>query len=145
MTRFWITQEQAVRFILKSVNRMQGGEIFVPRIPSIRIADLAKVVAPEGRLSITGIRPGEKLHEVLVTEEEAARTQENDDYFVIAPDHPFWTWHTPEGGRPVPDGFKYTSDTNPQKLSLEELRQMVEDLSIKDDVEETSIATEDRT
>jgi UDP-N-acetylglucosamine 4,6-dehydratase (inverting) len=140
MTRFWITQEQAVRFILKSIELMRGGEIFVPRIPTIQITDLAKVVAPEGRVSVTGIRPGEKLHEVLITEEEAPRTREHDEYFVIGPDQPFWPWKALDGGRPVPDGFKYTSDTNPRRLSSEELGRMIGNLQFKDDAEETFTA-----
>ena len=128
MTRFWITQEQAVRFILNSIDWMQGGEVFVPKIPSMRVVDLARAVAPDSKLNVVGIRPGEKLNEILVTEEEAPRTRDFDDHFVIEPEHPFWKQEQPKPGKPLPAGFRYTSDGNNQWLTSEQLREMLRDL-----------------
>lgn len=130
MTRFWITLEQGVRFVISCIERMKGGEIFVPKLPSMRIVDLAEVVAPGVEREIIGIRPGEKLHECLITEEEARHAREFDTYFVIEPEHPFWTKDSLDGGKPLPEGFKYTSDTNTWWLTKEELRQMIEELNI---------------
>lgn len=128
MTRFWITLEQGVDFVLKSLQRMRGGEIFVPKIPSMNIMDLARAIAPEAAIKVVGIRPGEKLHEALVPEDEARHTLEYDDYYVILPSTPEWAEEiramNPEG-RPCPDGFKYTSDTNTQWLTVDELRTMI--------------------
>ncbi|GAI77284.1 unnamed protein product, partial [marine sediment metagenome] len=90
MTRFWITQEQAVRFIIDCIVKMKGGEIFIPKIPSMKIIDLAEVIAPECKRKVIGIRPGEKINEVLLTEEEAHHTKEFDNYFVVEPEHHFW-------------------------------------------------------
>lgn len=129
MTRFWITLEQGVNFVLASLERMEGGEVFVPKIPSMNIMDLAKAIAPECRTEIVGIRPGEKLHEVMVPEDDAHHTLEFDNYYAIMP--------TLDGlellqsemrktGRPCKDGFRYSSDTNTWWLSLEELREMVQ-------------------
>jgi UDP-N-acetylglucosamine 4,6-dehydratase (inverting) len=124
MTRFWITLEQGVRFVLRSIERMHGGEVFVPKIPSTNILDLAEAIAPGCVREIIGIRPGEKLHEVLVSEDEARSALEFDDSFVIQPEHPFWslrdTNHT--DGRPCPDGYRYSSDANPQVLSIPDIR-----------------------
>lgn len=128
MTRFWITLEQGVQFVLKSFERMTGGEIFVPRIPSMNIMDLALALGPECRTEIIGIRPGEKLHEVMVPEDDAYHTVEYDDYFAILPT--FANWSLPDyvegnGGRPCPDGFRYSSDTNSRWLTVEELQAMI--------------------
>ncbi|TLZ43407.1 MAG: UDP-N-acetylglucosamine 4,6-dehydratase (inverting) [Methanobacteriota archaeon] len=128
MTRFWITQEQAVRFILGSLNRMQGGEIFVPKIPSMRVADLARAIAPDAKRKVTGIRPGEKLHETLLTEEEAPHSKEFEDQFVIEPEHPFWSHKTLRVGKTLAAGFRYTSDGNKTWLSVEELKEMLKAL-----------------
>lgn len=125
MTRFWITLEQGVRFVIDCINRMEGGEIFVPRMPSMRMTDLADVIAPKAEKEIIGIRPGEKINEVLLTEEEALHAREFDKYFVVEPEHPFWDGNHLEGGKPVPEGFRYTSDGNDQWLTSEELRKMV--------------------
>lgn len=130
MTRFWITLEQGVRFVISCIERMQGGEIFVPKIPSMRIVDLAEVIAPRAEREIIGIRPGEKLHECLITEEEARHAKEFDTYFVIEPEHPFWSKDNLDGGRPLPEGFIYTSDTNTWWLKKEELRKMIEEMGI---------------
>lgn len=128
MTRFWITLEQGVDFVLKSIERMRGGEIFVPKIPSMQIMDLARAIAPECRTEIVGIRPGEKLHEVMVPEDDSRHTLEYDDYFAILP--AFHDWDTDNyihqnGGRLCPDGFRYSSETNTHWLSVDELREML--------------------
>ena len=130
MTRFWITLEQGVCFVIKCIEMMQGGEIFVPKIPSMQITELADAIAPEARRRIIGIRPGEKLHEILISEEEARRAKEFDNFFVIEPEFPFWSKDNLDGGKPLPEGFKYTSDTNTWWLTKEELKQMIEGLDI---------------
>jgi UDP-N-acetylglucosamine 4,6-dehydratase len=124
MTRFWITLEQAVDFVLSSVGRMGGGEIFVPRIPSMRVVDMAEALAPDAEHRIIGIRPGEKLHEVLLTDDEARHSLETDEGFVILPEHASWPLKEVEGGRPLPFGFHYSSDQNDHWLVVEELREM---------------------
>lgn len=128
MTRFWITQEESVRFILRCVDLMRGGEVFVPKIPSIRLPDLAKAIAPEARLKVMGIRPGEKLNEILITEEEAPHTREFEDYFIIEPEHPFWKVEARPGGKALPTGFRYTSDGNTHWLDVSQLREMLRNL-----------------
>jgi len=126
MTRFWITLEQGVRFVVRCIDRMVGGEIFVPRIPSMRITDLASAVAPAARQRVIGIRPGEKLHEVLLMEEEARHARELEDCYVIEPELHFWETARSERGKPLPEGFRYTSDANTQWLTGSELLSMVE-------------------
>lgn len=127
MTRFWITLEQGVQFVIDSVSRMQGGEIFVPKIPSMSITDLAKAIAPECEIDVIGIRPGEKLHEVMITEDNARTSLEYDSYYVIQPEFSWWGREKAKNGKPLPEGFKYSSDTNDQWLSIEELRRLVGD------------------
>jgi UDP-N-acetylglucosamine 4,6-dehydratase len=124
MTRFWITLEQGVRFVIRCIEQMSGGEVFVPKIPSMRLVDLAAALAPGCRVQVTGIRPGEKLHEVLVNEDEAHHTVELDDMFVIKPLFQWWSDENWDIGRPLPDGFRYASDTNLHWLTAEELRAM---------------------
>jgi len=126
MTRFWITQEQAVRFIIKCIAKMQGGEIFVPKIPSIKIADLAKVIAPQIKRKITGIRPGEKLDEVLLVGEEARHSKEFKNFFVIEPEYSFWENGNLIGGKSLPDGFKYSSANNKWWLTQDDLQILLE-------------------
>jgi UDP-N-acetylglucosamine 4,6-dehydratase/5-epimerase len=128
MTRFWITLDQGVQFVLDNLQRMRGGEIFVPKIPSMRVVDLAEAIAPECEIEIVGIRPGEKLHEAMITEDDARRTLEFDTYYVIQPEFPWWSREAVKGGKPLPDGFKYTSDTNTEWLTVEELRALVEEM-----------------
>ena len=127
MTRFWITLEQAVKFVLQCLTRMHGGEIFVPKIPSMNIVDLANAIAPGCRLDIVGIRPGEKLHETMVPEDDAHNTFEYDDHFVIRSlaAGPGNGQANGNRGRPCPEGFRYSSDNNPQRLSVHELRSLV--------------------
>jgi UDP-N-acetylglucosamine 4,6-dehydratase len=128
MTRFWITLEQAVEFVLKCLMRMVGGEIFVPKIPSMNIVDLAKAIGPECRLDFVGIRPGEKLHETMVPEDDAHNTLEYDDHFVIrsmSSENGLKGGIRCDGGRSCPEGFRYSSDNNPQWLSESELQRLV--------------------
>ena len=128
MTRFWITLQQGVDFVLSSLEWMRGGEIFVPKIPTMNILDLARAVAPGCRVETVGIRPGEKLHETMISEDDARHTLEYDDHFVILPDpqHMLFERSTDmDTGQPCPDGFSYTSDANPQRLSIIELRRML--------------------
>ncbi|MDA0183822.1 UDP-N-acetylglucosamine 4,6-dehydratase (inverting) [Solirubrobacter phytolaccae] len=124
MTRFWITLEQAVQFVLSSMDLVHGGETFVPKIPSMRIVDLARAMAPEAEHRITGIRPGEKLHEVMVTEDEARVTYDIGDRYVIMPSRPTWHSEPPERGEKLPDGFRYSSDNNTDWLTEEQLLAM---------------------
>jgi len=128
MTRFWITQEQAVRFIINCIEKMKGGEIFIPKIPSMRVVDLAQAVAPQSKIKITGIRPGEKINEVLLTGEEARHAKEFDNYFVIEPEYAFWDKNNFKDGKSLPSDFKYSSDDNNQWLTKKELIKMLEDL-----------------
>lgn len=128
MTRFWITLDQGVQFVLDNLQRMRGGEIFVPKIPSMRVVDLAEAIAPECKIEIVGIRPGEKLHEAMITEDDARRTLEFDTYYIIQPEFPWWSREAVEDGKPLPEGFKYTSDTNTEWLTVEELRALVEEM-----------------
>jgi UDP-N-acetylglucosamine 4,6-dehydratase len=125
MTRFWITLEQAVEFVLSSMDLVQGGETFVPKIPSMRIVDLAKALAPDAELRIVGIRPGEKLHEVLLTEDEARQSYDLGDRYAIMPSRPTWEISRPEPGVNLPDGFRYASDSNEQWLTDDALLDMV--------------------
>lgn len=124
MTRFWITLEQGVEFVLRCGLQMRGGEVFVPRIPSMRLVDLAKAIAPECTIEVTGIRPGEKLHELLISEDEARNTLEYDDMYLLQPIFPWWTTESATGGRRVPDGFRYSSDGNSEWLTDAQLQEM---------------------
>jgi UDP-N-acetylglucosamine 4,6-dehydratase len=124
MTRFWITLEQAVDFVLSSMDLVQGGETFVPKIPSMRIVDLAKTLAPDAELRVVGIRPGEKLHEVLLTEDEARQSYDLGDRYAIMPSRPTWGVSQPDRGKRLPDGFRYASDNNEHWLTEAELLAM---------------------
>ncbi len=128
MTRFWITLQQGVDFVLKSIERMSGGELFIPKIPSVRIVDLARAMAPDLPHEIIGIRPGEKLHEIMCPRDDAHRTLEYQDHFVILPTIPFRAISPDstqnrigEQGKFVPRDHEYNSGTNPVFLSLEEI------------------------
>jgi UDP-N-acetylglucosamine 4,6-dehydratase len=125
MTRFWITLEQGVDFVARCAEQMQGGEVFVPKLPSMRVVDLAHAVAPDCEVKFTGIRPGEKVHELLVSEDEARNTLEFDDMFVVQPIFPWWKGERWRDGRVLPDGFRYSSDGNGQWLATDELRAMI--------------------
>jgi len=123
MTRFWITQLQAVNFVLSSIAIMKGGEIFIPKIPSMSMLDLAKALAPNIPHKIVGIRPGEKLHEVMVTQDEARHTLAVDDRYIIQPSFKFWDHSTtvPKNSKPVDTDFSYSSDNNSEWLSANRL------------------------
>jgi UDP-N-acetylglucosamine 4,6-dehydratase len=129
MTRFWITLEQGVEFVLWCLENMVGGELFVPKIPSMNIMDLATTIAPECETRIIGIRPGEKIHELMIPRDEARRTLEYEKYYVIQPEFKFWSRRSSENqGRQVPDDFEYSSDNNPWRLTIEEMREIIKDL-----------------
>ncbi len=122
MTRFWLTLDQGVAFVLSAIGRMHGGEVFVPRIPSMSMVDLAKTIAPGCEILVTGIRPGEKLHECLISADEARHAIAQDDMFVIQPEHPFWDLNDRRhDGAPLPDGFEFSSDNNDRWLTADEL------------------------
>jgi UDP-N-acetylglucosamine 4,6-dehydratase len=127
MTRFWLTLNQGVEFVLQCVASMKGGEIFVPKVPSMRVVDLASALAPGCQIKYVGIRPGEKLHEVLVTEDEARHSLEFDGFFVIKPENPQWRYESWTGGKPLPDGFRYCSDQNSAWVTADALVAMVDD------------------
>ena len=126
MTRFWLTLEHGVRFVVRCLEQMHGGEIFVPKIPSMRIVDLAETVAPGCEVEQIGIRPGEKLHEVLVSEDESRQAIETEEMYVIQPAHPWWKSENWSHARRLPEGFRYSSDTNERWLTRRELEELVE-------------------
>jgi UDP-N-acetylglucosamine 4,6-dehydratase len=125
MTRFWITLDQGVRFVLSCIEQMHGGEVFIPKLPSMNVMDLASALAPECEIEVIGIRPGEKLHELLISEDEARQSVEVADRYVILPTHPWWSIGNWIHGRPVAEGFSYASNTNQQWLTTPELLEMV--------------------
>jgi len=125
MTRFWLTLEQGVRFVIHCIEKMCGGEVFVPKIPSMKIIDLAKALAPEAGLDVVGIRPGEKLHEVLISEDESRSTVELEDMYIVQPNPDAWfgqDWK--DEGQLLPSGFRFGSDNNPNWLSVSQIREM---------------------
>ena len=125
MTRFWLTLEQGVRFVIRCLELMHGGEIFVPKIPSMRIVDLAETIAPGCEVEYIGIRPGEKLHEALVSDHESRHTVATEEMYVIQPTHPWWKSENWLQAKPLPDGFRYSSDTNEQWLSRRQLEELI--------------------
>jgi UDP-N-acetylglucosamine 4,6-dehydratase len=126
MTRFWLTLEQGVRFVIHCIEKMHGGEVFVPKIPSMKIIDLARAIAPGASLEVVGIRPGEKLHEVLISEDESRSAVEMQDMFIVQPSPNAWFGHDWQSeGSSLPAGFRFGSDNNPQWLSINQIREMV--------------------
>jgi UDP-N-acetylglucosamine 4,6-dehydratase/5-epimerase len=125
MTRFWITLEQGVRFVMKNFERMHGGELFIPKIPSMNMLDLAKAIAPECKTKIIGIRPGEKLHEVMISADDARNTIELDDCYIIQPSFNWWGYGNHPEGKSVPEGFSYSSDTNKEWLTIPQLQEII--------------------
>jgi UDP-N-acetylglucosamine 4,6-dehydratase len=130
MTRFWITLDQGARFVIEMLEQMHGGELFVPQIPSMRVVDLARAIAPDAKIEMTGIRPGEKLHEEMISVDDARRTLAAKSFYVVQPDAEWWAesdrpkgW---DGASAVLEGFRYTSDTNTQWLSIDQLRAMLD-------------------
>ena len=126
MTRFWLTLDEGVDFVVRAVERMQGGEIFVPKIPSMRVIDLARAIAPDASLRVVGVRPGEKLHEVLLSADESRHSVDVDGMYVVQPVYAGWAYTTPAGAKALPDDFAFTSETNGAWCSAEELKRMVE-------------------
>jgi UDP-N-acetylglucosamine 4,6-dehydratase/5-epimerase len=125
MTRFWITLDQGVQFVIDNLGRMRGGEIFVPKIPSMKVTDLATALAPDCIIEIIGIRPGEKLHETMITEDDARRTLDYGTYYVIQPEFSWWDTKDIKNGALLPNGFSYVSNTNSEWLTVDELRRLV--------------------
>jgi UDP-N-acetylglucosamine 4,6-dehydratase len=130
MTRFWITLQQGVRFVIASLERMKGGELFVPKIPSADIVTVAEAIAPNCEREIVGARPGEKLHELMIGTDDARRARDVGDHYVIEPEFPWWDGSHLAEGTPVPDGFSYRSDTNPHRLSVKEVRDLLRSLHL---------------
>ncbi len=126
MTRFWITLDQGISFVIRCIEQMQGGEVFVPKIPSMKVVDIARVIAPGAELEEIGIRPGEKLHEVLIHEDEARLTVELEDMFVVQPSAALWFGHAwQDKGKPLPDGFRFASDNNSEWLTIDQIKEIV--------------------
>jgi UDP-N-acetylglucosamine 4,6-dehydratase len=126
MTRFWLSLEQGVRFVIHCIEQMEGGEVFVPKIPSMKVIDLAKAIAPAAKVNVIGIRPGEKLHEVLISEDESRHTVEMENMFVVQPAEALWfgySWQ--EKGKLLQDGFRYASDNNSDWLDSEGIRNFI--------------------
>jgi UDP-N-acetylglucosamine 4,6-dehydratase len=128
MTRFSITLPQSVKFVVDSLSRMKGGELFVPKIPSLRVTDLAKVIAPNAEFECVGIRPGEKLHEEMISNDDARRTVDMGDHYVIQPQTEWWNRRGGIKGTPVASEFTYSSDKNTHWLSQDELAVMLKEL-----------------
>jgi len=139
MTRFWLSLEQGVRFVIKCIEQMEGGEVFVPRIPSMKVIDLARAIAPQAKINVIGIRPGEKLHEVLISEDESRTTVELESMFVVQPAEALWfgySWQ--EKGKLLQDGFRYASDNNTDWLDVDGIKKYIapfEKLFSKGDLE----------
>ncbi len=127
MTRFWLSLEQGVRFVITCIEQMEGGEVFVPKIPTMKVIDLARAIAPQVKVDIIGIRPGEKLHEVLISEDEARNTVELENMFVVQPAEAFWfgySWQ--KRGKLLSDSFRYSSDNNAKWLDVEGIQKFIE-------------------
>jgi len=125
MTRFWLTLEQAVDFVVKCIERMHGGEVFVPKVPSMKIIDLAQAISPGCELKEIGIRPGEKINEILLTKDESRHAAEFEDYFAIEPEHPWWDTENMAKMKQFPEGYEYRSDNNSIWLTTEELLELI--------------------
>ena len=122
MTRFLLTLDEGVSFVIRCIEQMQGGEVFVPKIASATITDIAKAIAPDAKIEYIGIRPGEKLHEVLISDDEARSVVELEDMFVVQPTEALWFGYAwAASGKPLPDGYRYASNTNDRWLSVEEI------------------------
>lgn len=126
MTRFWITLEQGVRFVISCIEQMCGGEVFIPKLPSMSMVDLARVIAPDAQIDNIGIRPGEKLHESMISADEARQSVELDDRYVILPSHPWWSSENWVQGKKLPDNFEYSSNTNTRWFSADEMKALLE-------------------
>ena len=132
MTRFWLSLEQGVHFVIECIEEMQGGEVFVPKIPSMNMPDLARAIAPGAQIEVIGIRPGEKLHEVLISEDEARTTIELKDKYIVLPAEEMWFGREWNGkGKKVTDGFRYASNTNTEWLGIQEIQKIVESVEVE--------------
>jgi len=125
MTRFWISLEHGVRFVIACAEQMHGGEVFVPKIPSMRVSDLARAIAPEAKIDVVGIRPGEKLHEVLISEDEARTTIDLGDRYAVLPPEPFWFVQEYAKNATLQDGFRYASNTNDDWLTIAQIQEII--------------------
>lgn len=125
MTRFWITLTQAARFVVRCIEQMHGGEIFIPKMPSMRLADLVETIAPNCKIETIGIRPGEKLHEVLISEDEARNAKEAEDMYIIQPAHSWWSSQKWASAAGLPEGFRYSSDANSKWLTHQDLWELI--------------------
>ncbi|MBE7536618.1 MAG: UDP-N-acetylglucosamine 4,6-dehydratase (inverting) [Anaerolineales bacterium] len=125
MTRFWLSLEQGVKFVIDCIEQMEGGEVFVPKIPSTKVVDLAKAIVPNAKINIIGIRPGEKLHEMLISEDEARNTVERGNMYVVKPPEPLWKRDMNYEGNPLPEGFHYSSDNNSEWLDIDGVKKFV--------------------
>ena len=128
MTRFWITLEEGVKFVIQSIEQMKGGEIFIPKLPSVKIMDLARAIAPKAQIKIVGIRNGEKLHESLISKDEARFTKDLGKHFIIEPEFVSWgnrEYINPHKGNPVDDDFLYASDSNGDWLTIPQIKQLL--------------------
>lgn len=126
MTRFWISLDQGVEFVVRCVENMRGGEVFIPKIPSMKMVDLARAIAPGAKIRMIGIRPGEKLHEVLISVDEARTSVELEDMYVVQPAAALWFGHYwSDIGKPLTEGFHYASDNNSEWLTVEQIREIV--------------------
>jgi len=136
MTRFWLSLDQSVRFVIRCIDQMHGGEVFVPKIPSMKVADLARAIAPDAEVEIIGVRPGEKLHEMLISRDESRSTVELEDMFVVQPVAALWFgYEWQQKGVQVPDGFRYSSAENPDWLDIDRIRDIIapfEELLLKE-------------
>ena len=128
MTRFWIKLDDGIRFVIDCIEKMKGGEIFVPKLPSMNITDLAEAIAPNVKRKVIGIRPGEKIHEIMITEDEAKHSKEFKDFFVIEPEHPFWSGREMKGGKKLPDSYRYSSDINDKWLTKKQINKIIKEL-----------------
>ncbi|MBU0986973.1 MAG: UDP-N-acetylglucosamine 4,6-dehydratase (inverting) [Proteobacteria bacterium] len=140
MTRFWITLDQAVELVVSGLCHMQGGEIFVPKIPSMKVTDLAKAIARECEIEVVGIRPGEKLHEVLITEEDGRNTVAYNGMLVILPNYTWWERQNYNTGQKMPDGFTYTSNNNEEWLAVDDLRKIIYGSNASKETPDTKLA-----
>ena len=132
MTRFWITLDDSVDLVLKALRESNGGELYIQKCPSFKVTELAKAMNPNARLEDIGIRPGEKLHEVMVTAEDSRSTYEYDDHYIIYPDLDWWRFKNSDipGGKKVEEGFIYSSNRNKQWLNSEDLKKLIQDIDI---------------
>ncbi|HXD11091.1 MAG TPA: polysaccharide biosynthesis protein, partial [Anaerolineales bacterium] len=126
MTRFWLSLDQGVQFVIDCIEQMEGGEVFVPKIPSTKVVDLAQAIVPNAKINIIGIRPGEKLHEDLISEDEARHTIELEKMYVIQPVEATWFGYSwKDKGKTLPDNYRYTSDNNTEWLDIEGIQKFV--------------------